>query len=76
MNASLGDITVIRQGPTTVFDFGEFKSEMASRHNPDGTVSFLTIVPGFEGSEFVVGGGDKRTLLVRDAQHEYVFEAH
>jgi CubicO group peptidase (beta-lactamase class C family) len=75
VNASLGDITVLRQGLTTVFDFGEFKSEMASRHNPDGTVSFVTTVPGFDGFEFVVGSGDKRTLLVRDAQHEYAFEA-
>ena len=26
------------------------------------------------GFEFVVGEGDQRTLVVRDAQHEYVFE--
>jgi hypothetical protein len=25
------------------------------------------------GYEFVVGSGGKRTLIVRDAQHEYVF---
>ncbi len=31
---------------------------MASRKNPDGTISFITIVPGFIGLEFVVG--DKR----------------
>jgi hypothetical protein len=24
--------------------------------------------------EFVVGSGLKRTLIVRDAQHEYIFE--
>ena len=28
------------------FDFGEWKSEVASRRNPDGTVSFLTTAPG------------------------------
>src|SRR5205823_845711 len=72
-NAALGDITVHRTGTTTLFDFGEWKSEMASRHNPDGSVSFLTTMPGIAGFEFVVGTGEKRSLIVRDAQHEYVF---
>ena len=40
----------------------------------DGTISFITTVPGFNGIEFVVGTGAKRTLVTRDAQHEYVFE--
>ena len=47
---------------------------MASRVNPDGTLSFLTTVPGMTGVEFVVGSGPKRTLVTRDSQHEYVFE--
>jgi len=72
-NAALGDITVTRSGTATTFDFGEWKSEVASRHNPDGTVSFLTTAPGVEGFEFVVGSGPKPSLVVRDAQHEYVF---
>ena len=59
--------------PTVVGDVGEWGSEMASRRNPDGTVSFLTVTPGVLGFEFVVGGGETRTLTVRDAQHEYVF---
>jgi CubicO group peptidase (beta-lactamase class C family) len=74
-NAALGDITVHRTGAATVFDFGEWKSDVASRHNPDGTVSFLTISPGIIGFEFVVGSGPTATLIVRDAQHEYVFAA-
>jgi hypothetical protein len=72
-NAALGDIIVSQNGGATVFDFGEWRSEVASRRNPDGTVSFITTVPGLNGFEFVVGGGAKRTLIVRDAQHEYVF---
>ena len=72
-NASLGEIAVSTSGRSTVFDFGEWKSEVASRKNPDGTVSFITIVPGMIGSEFVIGAGPKRTLITRDAQHEYVF---
>jgi CubicO group peptidase (beta-lactamase class C family) len=73
-NASLGDIAVSTSGSSTIFDFGEWKSEVASRKNPDGTISFLTTVPGMSGEEFVVGAGPKRTLVIRDAQHEYVFE--
>jgi CubicO group peptidase (beta-lactamase class C family) len=73
-NAVLGDIDVSTSGASTIFDFGEWKSEMASRKNPDGSISFITIVPGEIGSEFVVGTGTKRTLTIRDAQHEYVFE--
>jgi CubicO group peptidase (beta-lactamase class C family) len=73
-NASLGEIAVTTSGASTIFDFGEWKSEVASRKNPDGTISFITIVPGLIGSEFVVGSGPKRTLITRDAQHEYIFE--
>jgi CubicO group peptidase (beta-lactamase class C family) len=73
-NASLGKITVSNSGASTIFDFGEWKSEVASRKNPDGTISFITIVPGVAGSEFVVGSGPKRTLIIRDAQHEYVYD--
>jgi hypothetical protein len=71
-NPALGTIVVSRKGAATTFDFGEWSSEMASRKNPDGTISFITIVPGFNGLEFVVGD---KTLTLRDAQHEYVFKA-
>ncbi len=72
-NAKLGGLTVRTSGASTIFDFGEWKSEMASRRNPDGTISFITIVPGADGFEFVVGSGPGRTLTIRDDQHEYVF---
>jgi hypothetical protein len=74
-NGSLGDIEVSRADGVTTFDFGEWKSRVGSRVNPDGTVSFMTIEPGITGLEFVVGGGEEKTLIMRDAQHEYVFEA-
>ena len=73
-NKALGDIVVSRSGAATVFDFGEWKTEVASKKNPDGSLSFITLVPGFTGMELVVGSGAKRTLVLRDAQHEYVFE--
>jgi CubicO group peptidase (beta-lactamase class C family) len=73
-NASLGDIAVSRQDNDTWFDFGEWKTVVASRKNDDGTIAFVTLVPGFYGLTFVVGDKDaKRTLTFRDAQHEYVF---
>jgi hypothetical protein len=56
-----------------VFDFDEWKSEIATRKNPDGTISFVTIAPGLAGFEFLVGSGAKRPLIARDAQHEYTF---
>ncbi len=71
---ALGEINVSTTARATVFDFGEWKSEVASRRNPDGSTSFITTAPGIIGFEFVVGTGAKRTLVTRDAQHEYVFE--
>jgi len=38
-----------------VFDFGEWKSAVASRKNDDGTISFITVDPTIDGFEFVVG---------------------
>jgi CubicO group peptidase (beta-lactamase class C family) len=73
-SAALGEIQVSHAVATTTFDFGEWKSPMASRKNPDGTTSFITIVPGMTGLEFVVGeAAGKRTLRFRDAQHQYTF---
>jgi CubicO group peptidase (beta-lactamase class C family) len=73
-SAALGDIVVARAGDVTTFDFGEWKSPVASRKNPDGTTSLITIAAGMDGLEFVVGEVDgKRTLVFRDAQHQYAF---
>jgi CubicO group peptidase (beta-lactamase class C family) len=76
-NAALGELTVKRAGAATLFDLGEWKIEVATRKNTDGTVSFVTIGAGLIGLDFVTGTtpAGKRTLTVRDAQHEYVFEA-
>jgi len=72
-NDALGDIEVQRNGGRTVFTFDEFRSEVASRKYPDGSVSFITIAPGIDGLEFVVSAGGAKRLTIRDAQHEYVF---
>jgi CubicO group peptidase (beta-lactamase class C family) len=72
-NDALGEIAVSSARGVTTFDFGEWKSEVGTRKNPDRTISFLTTSPGADGFEFVVGSTEKRTLTVRDGQHEYVF---
>ncbi len=74
MSKELGEIDVVSKNGATVFDFGEWKSSVASRRNDDGTISFITIDPTNDGFEFVVGErAGKRTLTIRDGQHEYVF---
>jgi hypothetical protein len=71
---ALGDIRVSGESTKTVFDFGEWKSAVATRKNDDGSVSIITIDPTNDGFEFVIGErGGKRTLTIRDGQHEYVF---
>jgi CubicO group peptidase (beta-lactamase class C family) len=72
-NPALGEIAVIKKGTSVTFDFGEFKSEVATMKNPDGTTSFVSIAPGLIGIPLVVGATDKKTLILRDGQHEYVF---
>jgi CubicO group peptidase (beta-lactamase class C family) len=74
VNDALGEIAVTRKGDRVTLDFGEWKSDVGSRKNPDGTMSLLTIAPGVTYLELVVGAaGQKRTLILRDPQHEYVF---
>ena len=74
VNADLGHITVSRANGGVVFDFGTWKSSVASRKNDDGTVAFVTVDPGDVGSEFEVGTKDgKRALTIRDGQHVYVY---
>jgi len=70
----LGDLTVVRDAGATTFDFGEWKSQVASRKNDDGTISYFTIDPTNDGFEFVVAErSGKRALVIRDGQHEYAF---
>jgi hypothetical protein len=73
-NPALGKLRILKDGKSTLFDVGEWKSTVASRKNDDGTISFITIDPTISGFEFVVADKDgKRRLVIRDAQHQYVF---
>jgi CubicO group peptidase (beta-lactamase class C family) len=53
-NPSLGDLDIRVAAAATIFDFGEWRSPVASRKNNDGTMSFVTIGPGIDGLDFVV----------------------
>jgi len=70
-NAALGTIDVTHKDGKTFFEIGALKTEMATRKNPDGTLSFVTLAPGFIGFELIVSGDN---LIVRDAQHEYIYQ--
>ena len=73
VSAQLGTISVKRSGEYTVFVWDGGESRMATHKNDDGTTSFVTADPPLS-FEFVKSEKDgKRALIVRDAQHEYVF---
>jgi CubicO group peptidase (beta-lactamase class C family) len=73
-NPELGQLVVTHSGPRTLFDFGLWQSEVASRQNNDGTISFVTIDPTNSGFEFVMERRDGRVVLViHDRQHEYIY---
>ncbi len=73
-NPSLGSIRVRRAGSEVVFDFGNWRSAVATRKNDDGTVAFVTIAPGESGFPFTVTqSGGKRALVIRDGQHAYTY---
>lgn len=75
LHATHGEIAVSQRDAATWFDFGGWKSEMATRRNEDGSISFVTISPGVNGFEFLVGDTDaNRSLTLRDAQHAYIFQ--
>ena len=74
VSPALGALRVRTQDGATLFDFGNWRSAVASRRNDDGTTSFISIDPTISGVNYVVGERDgKRALIVRDAQHEYAF---
>jgi CubicO group peptidase (beta-lactamase class C family) len=76
-NAALGDV-VVRVGKNeVVFQFGSWKSRMATKVNPDGTTSFVSIDPGVRGFEFNAPAAKAAytRLTLRDPQHSYEYEA-
>jgi CubicO group peptidase (beta-lactamase class C family) len=76
-NAALGDVVVHPIKDGVVFQFGGWQSHMASKVNPDGTTSFLSIDPGVRGFEFNAPAAKAAytRLTLRDSQHTYEYEA-
>ncbi len=74
-NPALGDLIVTRKDGKAWFDVGTFSSEVVTQPQPDGSLGFVTIDPVASG--FLFTRDDKegvRHLVVRDGQHEYVFD--
>jgi CubicO group peptidase (beta-lactamase class C family) len=76
-NTVLGEIIVSPGDHDVVFQFGGWKSHMATKANPDGTTSFVSIDPGVRGFEFNAPAttGAYTRLRLRDAQHQYDYES-
>jgi len=74
-NEALGDLVVTRKDGQAKFDVGAFSSAVATQPQPDGSLAFVTIDPVAAGFAFVrAEKNGMRELIVRDGQHEYVFD--
>jgi CubicO group peptidase (beta-lactamase class C family) len=74
VNAELGRLETVRDGAGVTFRFRTLASPMGTKKNADGSTSFLALDPTLLFFPLVVGRqGDKRTLILRDSQHEFVF---
>lgn len=70
----LGALKVDRRGGDVSFSFTTVTSKAATKKNDDGTISFVMTDPTLAYFPIVVGkDGDRRTLIIRDSQHEYKF---
>jgi CubicO group peptidase (beta-lactamase class C family) len=75
-NDALGDLVVTREDGQATFDLGTFSSLVATQPQPDGSLAFVTVDPQALGFAFIRADQDgQRKLVVRDGQHEYVFDA-
>lgn len=74
-NDALGELLVTRKQDKVSFDVGAFASEVATMPQPDGSMAYVTIDPQALGFLFVrADKDDMRKLIIRDGQHEYVFD--
>ena len=74
VSAELGRIAVSRDSAGLMLDFGGWHTHVGSVVNADGTVSLVPIDPAMPKWPFTITERDgKRALIVREAQHEYVY---
>lgn len=70
----IGTITIFENEGRTWIEAGSIRAPLATRQNPDGTVSIVSIGPGAISLEAEVGIEDgARTLTRRDSQHVYLY---
>ena len=77
-NAELGTLTLTRRARAHPrITANNWASSIATRKEPDGSVSIVTTDPAFLGQDMLVGkdAAGKGTLTVRDGQHVYLFTA-
>jgi CubicO group peptidase (beta-lactamase class C family) len=74
----IGTITLSNKKGVKWIKAGSIEGPVATRLNPDGTVSLISIGPGQINVEALIGNEDGvRTLTIRDSQHEYRYtEVH
>jgi CubicO group peptidase (beta-lactamase class C family) len=73
-NAALGPMTIAREDGKVTMRTTSITSELASRKNPDGSMSIVTMTPGFMGQDALVTTRDgKPAIVLDDGQHEYVW---
>lgn len=72
----LGTLKVTRTAKGVNFAFRTFSTDMGTRKNADGTMSFVALDPTAYFLPMVVGTeGGKPALILRDSQHEFKFIA-
>ena len=70
----LGSLRVSTENGRTWFDFGGWKSEVATFRAEDGSTAFVTISPGTSGYVFEqASDAGRRALATREAQSSYSF---
>jgi len=70
----IGTITIFENEGQTWIEAGSIRAPLATRQNPDGTVSIVSVGPGAISLEAEVGTQDgARTLTLRDSQHVYLY---
>jgi hypothetical protein len=76
VSAELGQIDVRREGAQVVFDFGAWRSLVASRRDEHGAIAFVTVSPGVAGYEFrLEGPGARGAILLAGEGRAYRYTA-
>lgn len=69
-----GPLTITDRDGTKYIKAGFIEGPLATRKNIDGSVSIVSVAPGYSSIDAVIGNQNgARTLTVREAQHEYVY---